>query len=500
MYVRWGRAVTKLSDIFGRKSGDGSDKIIPLPAFALKAAGPAEASEPPKPSIGILAEQNETLRNLLSDTGRRIAELNQLNDVYNSIVEPFNAALSSLEREKAVALSLAARVEEQDRASEALQREFVIIEKRAKASEAEAETLRADLELASAHGRALESERRQLADDLRNLNVEADELKAKLERDGVARHTLAESEQSLREQLARSDTHALELEGELGASRERVSVLEGEKRTIQAALDEAQSENGRMARRATETENLIAAMRSQLGRLELTEAEVTAERNRLASALEEATQQRQAERQSLTNRIDALQSRVATAEGLLTEARQTLIARAEEARAFDRKATDASVARNSAERRVAQLEALQESSARKIRDLESSLNSVNEQHAVATKALQARELALARAEEKVTELGSRSGRLETELQLGRSSIDARVVELQSALARERGERSALEGALAGARRENDRLRDQIGGKRPEAARPRPESAAHDDPVEGILMPAPVATELKRIGP
>ena len=51
-------------------------------------------------------------------------------------------------------------------------------------------------------------------------------------------------------------------------------------------------------------------------------------------------------------RLDALQSRAGTAERLLAEARQNLIARTEEVRAFDRKSVEATIARNNAEKRL----------------------------------------------------------------------------------------------------------------------------------------------------
>jgi chromosome segregation ATPase len=496
--------VTKLSDIFGRKGGEGSDKVVPLLALRSGPAGAAGGADKQPPGIAQLAEQNEFLRNLLSDAGRRIAELGELNAVFNTLAEPFNNALTSLEQEKALALSLSARVEEQDRNFQALEREFHAIEKRATLSEAEVERLRADLEASSGHARALESERQQLAADVRNLTVEMTELKRQLEQETVARRSLAESEEALRGQLDRADKRILGLEGELAGSRERVSILEGDKRSLQSTLDDAQAENGRLSRRSSETDNLLATMRGNLGRLELSEQEAKAEKSRLASALEEATQQHQAERQALTNRIEGLQARAATAEGLLAEARQALLARAEEARAFDRKAMDASVARNSAERRVAQLEASQEASTRKIRDLESSYNSLKEENVVASKALSSRELALTRAEEKVAELSNRNAQLEADLQLGRSSIDARVVELQSALARERGERTALEGTLAGARRESERLRAQItearsGKGQDQRAEIAVVPADTEESAASSSMPEPLTSELKRSG-
>lgn len=55
-------------------------------------------------------------------------------------------------------------------------------------------------------------------------------------------------------------------------------------------------------------------------------------------ALDEIREQRQAEQNSLNMPLEGLQSRAATAEHLLSEARQNLVMRTEEVRALDRKA------------------------------------------------------------------------------------------------------------------------------------------------------------------
>jgi len=54
-------------------------------------------------------------------------------------------------------------------------------------------------------------------------------------------------------------------------------------------------------------------------------------------------------------RLDTLQSRAATSERLLSEARQNLIVHTEEVRAFDRESVEATIARNNGEKRLVRL-------------------------------------------------------------------------------------------------------------------------------------------------
>src|ERR1700758_2511171 len=73
---------------------------VPTPA---KPGSPTaeEPSEPTLADIGArVGEENETLRNLLIDTDRRIGALDDLKDAFRNLVEPIGSALQALEHEK----------------------------------------------------------------------------------------------------------------------------------------------------------------------------------------------------------------------------------------------------------------------------------------------------------------------------------------------------------------------------------------------------------------
>jgi crescentin len=257
----------------------------------------------------------------------------------------------------------------------------------------------------------------------------------------------------------------MELEGEIAAAREKLALLEDEKRSLQIAVDQAFNETARLTRRLTESDNALTATRAQLSKVEASFAEAYAERGRLAAALDETREQRQAEQNSLNMRLDALQSRAATAERLLAEARQNLIARTEEVRAFDRKSVEATIARNNAEKRLGQIEAAHDSRERQVRDLEAARSALSERNNAITKTLKSREAALARAEEKIAALTERNGHLEADVQVSRTNIEKRVEELNSSLQRERMERAVVEGALEAARKDNSRLQSEVAALR-----------------------------------
>ncbi len=59
-----------------------------------------------------MGEENEVLRNLLTDTGRKIGELDELKEAFDKIVAPFNSALRALEQEKSQTLGLTGMLDE----------------------------------------------------------------------------------------------------------------------------------------------------------------------------------------------------------------------------------------------------------------------------------------------------------------------------------------------------------------------------------------------------
>ena len=458
--------MAKLSDIFGRKN-DGTDKVIPLPAIPLKGNG-QRGEQDAESSIDVgsrIGEENEVLRNLLTDAGRKVGELDDLKQAFDRLVIPFNSTLRALETEKSLTTSLSTRLDEQRAAYDTLCHEFYATEKRATQLGAEAEKLRGELELSRENGRALDSARGELFEQLKAHNAHIAELERQLEQETSQRRSLSETRRAMQEQLDGAEKHIVALEGELAAARERLVLTEDEKTSLQAAVDQTLAENARITRRLTDSENTLTATRAQLAKLEASYAEAYGERGRLGAALDESKERHQAERNTLTMRLDGLQSRAATAERLLAETRAGLLARTEEVRAFDRKAVEATIARGTAERRLAQIESAHEARERQIRDLESARAALAERSNELAKSLKSREMALARAEETVVTLTARNGQLEADVQVSRTGIERRVEDLNSALERERLERAVVEGALEAARGDNARLRSEIAGLR-----------------------------------
>ena len=213
--------MSKLSELFGRKGGAGSQARSNGNGHKRALEDIQREIEPETPSdVGSrIGEENEALRNLLFDTGRKINELDDLKIAFEKIVDPFNNALRALEQEKSQNLSLDAQLQESRATTDALRAQFYAVEKKATLLEAENERLREDLELARETARSLETQRNDLSQQITNQNAHIGELERELAQETTQRKTLAENKRSLTDQLDSSEKRNATLEGDLALAR-----------------------------------------------------------------------------------------------------------------------------------------------------------------------------------------------------------------------------------------------------------------------------------------
>ena len=230
-----------------------------------------------------IGEENEVLRNLLTDTGRKINELEDLKDAFDKLVAPFNSTLRALEQEKSQNMSLSGMLTEARTSYETLRTEFYQIERKRRSSRPEAKDCAKISNFARETGRALESARLELTDDLNARHAQINELDRQLDARSAQRRTVTEARRALQDQFDIAEKRIIGLEGELAAAREKLALLEDEKRSLQISVDQALNETARLTRRLTESENTLTATRAQLGKVETSFAEAYAERGRLSA-------------------------------------------------------------------------------------------------------------------------------------------------------------------------------------------------------------------------
>src|SRR5947208_6433293 len=454
-----------ISDFLARK--DVGSTSFPSPASAkILPNGGEERSEPTFADIGArVGEDNETLRNLLIDTDRRIGSLDDLKEAFRNLVEPIGSSLHALEQEKTENFGLRNALTELRSTHESLRSEYGLLEKRAADLETAGEDPRRELALAQQTARGLDGDKAELASEIVGVRSEIANLESQLAQEAANARALGEANQILVDHASSADKRIVELQSETAQTREKLLLLENDKRSLQTALDQTLAETSRLSRRLTESENGLTAARARLEQMDISLAATENERATLATARDESNERHQSEAYAMNLRLEALRSRAATAEKLLAEVRQTLGARTEDIRVLERKAVEATIARNSTEKVVERLTVARDGLDTKTRELEQARTSLSERSSILAETLKARETALAHAEQKIKSLTDRVAEIEVDAGAYRAKTERRIDELNASLQRERVELAVAQGALETTRRDYARLqRDILAGR------------------------------------
>jgi chromosome segregation ATPase len=454
--------MNRITAFFGRTGTSGNSETSNAAAPQAAAANLSPIDEVALENLGSrIGAENEGLRGMLIEASRKFEELDSLKAAFGNIVTPVGDMLREVEQEKSQNASLRNLLAEVRTALDALRTEHAQTEKERASFKQDNALLRQDLGTLQQDVQALDSLRAKLTDEVAAHQGQVAQLERQLGIETAQRQALSDAHDKLADEIQASDKKIVRLEADIQALQEKLLLTEQEKQSVQASLDQSIAEVSRVSRRLSETENLLAGSRSRISDLETTVAHGEAERNALQLRFDEAGEQHQTEAAALSNKLNAMQSRATASEKLLVEVRQTLAARTEEAREWERKASEAETVRIGAEKKLRQVEAANEALEHQVSELTQSRATLVERSGVMTKTLKQREAALARAEEQNAALAERVKQLEADHQVLREAEEKRVEELNSALSRERMARAVAEGALSSSRRDFARVQQEI---------------------------------------
>jgi crescentin len=486
--------MSKLGGFFARKAGLFDNPTEPTPANDATASvtanvtilpdNPLELDEELFSALGAqIGGDNESLRNLMLDANAKISELDTIKAAVGKLVDPLSKTLRAFEAEKSEKLNLQTVLNNTRTAYGKLRNEVAELEKKTAASDKECKSLRQELATTQSLLRTTETTKAEIAIDIAARRAQIAELEQRLTQEAGENRSLREENRRLDERLAATDKRIIALESDINAARQRLMMAEDEKRAQQTSLSKASADAARLSRKLAETEASLNAAQGRLRHVEANFAEVNTERSRLVSALDEANERHEHELTSQHMRFDALQARAAATEGLLGEAREHLLARAEEIREYDRRVGEIAMERDALQARVSDLEAERIRRDSEFNEVDQARNSYMERSAALARAYTLKETALARAEEIVAALNDRVSYLETAREDDKQAAEQQIEGLNAALRREKMERAVIEGALETGRKDFSRLmrevmalqRSQQAAEEP--ARPRAANAA-----------------------
>ncbi len=445
--------MSTLSKIFDRFQTKTSDEEFGelSPGIAMDAEIDQPASEGWADLGTRVGGDNEALRNLLIDVGRRIDALDDLRDIFGELVVPIGHALNSLEREALDNANLRNALEETSVGYEQLRAEVKDVRKSLATSQSECEHLNYELGLSQQAVGNLEAEKAELTAELEPARARIADLEGELAREASSVRMLTEHKQALSKHSAAADKRVAELEGLVAAASEKLTMGANENRSLQTSVDQLVEENSRLQRRVMDSEATVEKALTQVNQHQAALKAADAERTRLTAAVAEANDKRQVETNTLSTRLEAMSSRAVTAEKLLAEVRQHLLTRTEDNNAAERKVVEATLARNMAEKKLELATTALQSKEKLLNEVEQFRAKLAERANTLLLNVRQRDKALSRAEEEIQALSSRVGQLEAEADLQRTKAGETVAALKAQLESERAGRNVAEGALKKAR-------------------------------------------------
>jgi chromosome segregation ATPase len=457
----------KVSDFLSRGNvSSASETVTVLPSKQPGTTRPEDTAKSHFANIGErIGEDNEALRHLLIDTGLQFGALDELKATFGRLVDPLHNMLGTLEQAKFDNASLRGALSELRANHEALRGEFDELER--KSSDLEGDNHRLTRELTSAQQsvQELEGDKIKLTGEAASVRVSIATLEKQLGEEAGNGRALGDEKRLLLERAEIADKRILESESAANLARERLSLLENERDSLQSALDQTLAQSSKTARRLAEAENALADARARLQKMEGSLAAAEDERKKLAGASDEANERRQSEVYALTLKLDAMRSRSSAAEKLLAEMRQSLVSRTEEIRVAEGKLVEAIVGRSGAEKKAEQLAATAEAHDRQNKKLEQTRLSLTDRSKMLAETVKARDSALSHAEDKIKSLSDKVELLKAEAAANHNKAEKRIEQLNSAIERERAERAVAEGALEATRGDYTRLQREIAAER-----------------------------------
>lgn len=473
--------MTKLGGFFARKSGISDREEAPTIAepaapIALLPDNPLELDEDLFSTTNAqLGGEHEELRTLLMDAATKVAELETIRASVDRLVMPVTKTLQAVEAERAEKLGMQTLLNNTRAAYAKLRAEAAACEKRAAAAERECETLKQELSANHAMLRNIEASKSEIATDLASRRAQIADLEARLNQESAETRLMRDENKRLDERLVATDKRIIALEGDIATNRQRLMMAEDEKQAQHLAFEKSSAEAARLARKLAETESALSATQARLRTTEAHSVEMSAERTRLASALDESTERHEQEIATHRMRFETLQARAASTEKLLIEAREHLIGRAEEIRECERRNAELLRERDVLQARVTEFEADRYAREAQRQEVEQARNTLLERSTALARAYTNKETALTRAEESITALNERIISLESAMLDQKHAAEHTIEELASSLRREKMQRAVVEGALETARRDLSRLMREMAAMRRD--QPLPEEPA-----------------------
>lgn len=440
-----------------------SRSIIPAETdLGLVPTNPVPAPIAGAPTIMDVAErigsENETVRNLLMEIDVRFGAIENLRDSFEKVVEPLYKMADALGQETLQNAELRLSLSELRVSHQALGSEQQKLLERTSRLEEENRLLSDELNRVREAKAALDGDKLALTAEVSTLCSSLAGVEKELHSKTSDVVSITEDRRLLNERHLASEKRMLELGATVAIERERVSLLEGEKASLQVSLDRALERAAEMSRQLAKFEKLIAEAGVRLEQLTSGSAALEEERRRLSAVCDDINHRRETEVEALRSQLNAARSRSAVAENQCVDLRRKIAEQAVQLKDAETKLGDAQTARVSAEEKATAVTSVMDEHQNKARKLEEDRSSLLRRSSELSLVIVARDHELEEAQDRIKALTNRVDTLKAEAGKYRAKAEEQIEQLRTDVDRSRMERAVVEGALESTRADLTRLR------------------------------------------
>jgi crescentin len=410
-----------------------------------------------------IGRRNEGLRTHLDAIEFSFRNIEAIRSQFYDALTPIDQTLVEIERTKVAHLEAERKFEALTEAHERLRSDHaaLTLEHNALAVRHEELSERVkDLEKAIAAAEAAASEARAALADRR---AKLERTERELEDNKRRLHTASEQLPALRAEFAGKEKRLQEVEQQRAALQDQNVLMAQENRSLRTRIDEFVANGSKLNRQLSDLESRRDDLTQRVEELEATLAQETAAHAKLKNAHLDAAESHRLIASNLREELAAMTSRSEAGERLLAEARANLREREAEIRGFEQRALENSLAAKSKDTALADL-GKDLASARALHaEVDTVRAALDQRSAELAKALEAKDAALQRAEQKIVMVEGRMTEQTKAMDAERELLEERLAKLKEQLEAEQAARAFAEGALQAARQERGSRRHDAEG-------------------------------------
>ncbi len=444
--------------LFSKKLGTKEVETVRLPDVQTPVQQPV--SYLIKGPLDAVGQQSEQVRERINGLTLRLDDLKSLADDFGQIVQPVHEFVAQHAQTQAKLLETDALLTREREISAQARGELnELLNSTARLS--------GDLAAAAADLRASEERAREQEAGLTQARLRVDDqnaiiesLEKQLDAEAERSRTVSDDNQGLRAEIESLEQFRSRAEGDLAEAREQIGVANAENLRLQQLAENLAQRMSALKGQIVELEPQIQAGRQEISLLQTKLSTEQLARQKAEVTREAERSAQEAEISALSMKAEGLNAHIQTTDKILANLRDQLREKTDALRTTERSLKDTLSEKGISDRR---LEASQEVTARQLAQINETQRvaaDLKDRAEMLTKALSAKEALLDSANRKTANLGGRIEQINLRFEQERASFEAANRRLIEELQSEKAERSLAQGALDIARNSRSKLLTQ----------------------------------------